>query len=257
MIVNLTLVIPALNEEATIGQVVESMGSHPLVDEIIVVDNGSDDDTAIEAERAGAKVLAESIRGYGRAVKTGFIHANNEWVYKCDGDLRNSSPSWITKCVEAVESGDVLIKGAWESPEDDLPITRMVAKPALRILFPELLRFAVPLTGQFLVRKSAFDVERLADNYYLELDMLTKAHTQRMGMKEVWLGTLLHANRDGDHSEKMCYQILEGLFRASTVISRRISVVYGSSRRCCDLVWRLDCQISLFRRSCTATFPLR
>jgi glycosyltransferase involved in cell wall biosynthesis len=64
------LVIPALNEAETIGEVVRSI-PRQAVDSVIVVDNGSTDATAQEAAAAGAVVTPESKRGYGRACRAG------------------------------------------------------------------------------------------------------------------------------------------------------------------------------------------
>jgi glycosyltransferase involved in cell wall biosynthesis len=65
----IALVIPALNEGEVIGEVVRSIPR--LVEQIIVVDNGSTDHTAKRAEEAGALVVAEPVRGYGRACRAG------------------------------------------------------------------------------------------------------------------------------------------------------------------------------------------
>lgn len=79
-----TLVIPALNEEegvvATIERAPES------VDEIIVIDGGSSDSTKINAERAGAAVIVQLVRGYGLAYKTGFIAATGDVIVTGDAD---------------------------------------------------------------------------------------------------------------------------------------------------------------------------
>jgi glycosyltransferase involved in cell wall biosynthesis len=63
------IVIPALNEERAIGRVIADIPA--WADEIVVVDNGSHDGTALEAQRAGARVVHESERGYGAACQTG------------------------------------------------------------------------------------------------------------------------------------------------------------------------------------------
>ena len=65
-----SVVIPALNEEAAIGDVVRAVLAEPI-DEVIVVDNGSADQTAARARSAGARVIAEPRRGYGRACQAG------------------------------------------------------------------------------------------------------------------------------------------------------------------------------------------
>ncbi len=80
----ITVIIPCLDEERGIARVLEALP--PLVDEVIVVDNGSCDRTAEVARSLGAKVLREDIRGYGRAYKHGFQHATGDIIITLDGD---------------------------------------------------------------------------------------------------------------------------------------------------------------------------
>jgi len=80
----ITVVIPCLNEEEGIGKVLAKMPR--FVDEVIVVDNCSTDKTASIASEMGAKVIREDVRGYGRAYKTGLLHAQGDIVVTLDGD---------------------------------------------------------------------------------------------------------------------------------------------------------------------------
>ncbi|GAB3564833.1 glycosyltransferase family 2 protein [Spirosoma luteolum] len=70
----IVVIIPAFNEENSVGHVVRDIPA-TLVDEIIVVNNNSNDQTAVQAARAGATVLNEPIQGYGRACLTGIAYA--------------------------------------------------------------------------------------------------------------------------------------------------------------------------------------
>lgn len=81
---SVTVVIPCLNEEVGIVEVLKRMPS--FVDEKIVVDNGSTDRTAALAREYGARVIHEKVRGYGRAYKTGLIEAKGDIVVTLDGD---------------------------------------------------------------------------------------------------------------------------------------------------------------------------
>jgi hypothetical protein len=81
---SVTVVIPCLNEEVGIVEVLKRMPS--FVDEKIVVDNGSTDRTAALAHDLGARVIHEKVRGYGRAYKTGLIEAKGDVVVTLDGD---------------------------------------------------------------------------------------------------------------------------------------------------------------------------
>src|SRR5438034_5949894 len=80
----ITVVIPCLNEEEGIREVLRELPS--FVDEIIVVDNGSTDRTAAVAHGMGARVVTELSRGYGRAYKRGFSYATGDIIVTLDGD---------------------------------------------------------------------------------------------------------------------------------------------------------------------------
>jgi len=80
----ITVVIPCLNEEEGIAEVLSRMPR--FVDEVVVVDNGSTDRTAEVARAYGANVIDEKLRGYGRAYKTGLLHAKGDIVVTLDGD---------------------------------------------------------------------------------------------------------------------------------------------------------------------------
>jgi glycosyltransferase involved in cell wall biosynthesis len=82
-----TVIIPALNEEDPIGDVVRAI-PRGIVDEVLVVDNGSTDATAERARAAGARVVLEPKRGYGRACQAGIaaVGADCEIIAFLDGD---------------------------------------------------------------------------------------------------------------------------------------------------------------------------
>jgi dolichol-phosphate hexosyltransferase len=81
---SITVIIPCLNEEQGIRKVLGAMPQ--FVDEIIVVDNGSTDQTAAVAASMGAKVITEELRGYGRAYRRGFAAATKDLIITLDGD---------------------------------------------------------------------------------------------------------------------------------------------------------------------------
>ena len=80
----ISVVIPCHNEEDGIAAVLAQMPA--IVDEVVVVDNASTDRTAEVARGAGARVVVEARKGYGRAYKTGFAAARGDVVVTMDGD---------------------------------------------------------------------------------------------------------------------------------------------------------------------------
>jgi NDP-sugar pyrophosphorylase family protein len=85
-----SVIIPAYNEEKTIGEVVHEYQSHDAVHEVLVVDNNSKDKTGEEAERAGAKVVVEKEQGYGCALRRGMDEASGDVMVltEADGSFR-------------------------------------------------------------------------------------------------------------------------------------------------------------------------
>jgi glycosyltransferase involved in cell wall biosynthesis len=82
-----SIVIPAMNEEDSIGQVVEGLRAHAAWREVLVVDDGSQDATAQRAAQAGARVIRHPYnKGNGAAVKTGIRNADGEFILIVDGD---------------------------------------------------------------------------------------------------------------------------------------------------------------------------
>jgi glycosyltransferase involved in cell wall biosynthesis len=102
----ISVVIPALDEEEPIAEVVRTVAATNIPREIIVVDNGSTDRTASHARAAGAKVVEEPRRGYGRACRAG-VHALSpecDIVVFLDGD-GSDCPEFMSQLIEPIVAG--------------------------------------------------------------------------------------------------------------------------------------------------------
>src|SRR5437763_2646490 len=109
-----SVVIPCLNEENNIESCVtaaleqfEQMG---ITGEVVVADNGSDDDSAQLAERAGARVVVERRRGYGSAYRAGFAAARGRYIVMADADLTYDYKE-IPRFVAALDEGAEMVIG--------------------------------------------------------------------------------------------------------------------------------------------------
>jgi polyisoprenyl-phosphate glycosyltransferase len=96
-------IVPAYNEEKTIGQVVAALQKVKKIEKILVVDDGSEDRTALEAKKAGAEVVSlKTNQGKGEAMEIGVKKANPEIIVFADGDLLNLQASHLEKLLQPV-----------------------------------------------------------------------------------------------------------------------------------------------------------
>ena len=105
----LSVVIPARDEASTIGEVVAALRrAHPNLAELIVVDDGSRDQTAANARSAGATVVRHGIpRGYGAAIKSGILAATRELILTIDGDGQHHAAD-VAALLAASDSQDLV-----------------------------------------------------------------------------------------------------------------------------------------------------
>ena len=188
----LAIVIPALDEEAIIGEVVTSIrrSLDPGADvRIIVVDNGSTDATAAMARAAGAVVVAEPTRGYGRACAAGVAAAlGAEVIVLLDGDGADDpadlaailAPIWNGEADLVVgvrarrERGALTLHQAWGNG---------VAALAIRVLYRARVRDLGPFRA--IRRQHLVDLEMAEMTYGWSTEMLVKCLRARLRYREV------------------------------------------------------------------------
>src|SRR5688572_7988740 len=104
--IRVSAIVPARDEGRTIRGVVEALVGHPLVSEVIVVDDASTDDTAERARAAGAIVLAMPQNGgKASAMAHGVAVARNDVIFFSDADVIGLTPEMVARIVEPVSSG--------------------------------------------------------------------------------------------------------------------------------------------------------
>jgi len=204
----ITVIVPARNEGRTIAKVVATMQELPCVAEVLVIDNGSGDDTAALARSAGARVIAEARPGMGNAVRSGVAAAAHDWVMKVDADLGRFDTALFARMAAARAPGVGLVKGAWNDPEDPMPMTRLLVAPALRLMCPGLGDLRAPNSGIYLFDRSRIAHQRLTSDYAVDLDVMLRVHAAGAEVAEVDIGRIVHDARNPGHYSRMAQEIL-------------------------------------------------
>ena len=204
-----TVCLPARDEAGTVGDIVacvheELMERHRLVDEVLVVDDGSRDGTAAVAVARGARVVATGGVGKGRAMWTGLREAAGDVVVFCDADVENFAASFITGLAGPLLTDEriAFVKGCYDRPLNGHPgqggrVTELMAKPLLRALFPQLGAVRQPLAGECAGRRDILEQLPFVEGYGVDVGLLLDVAT-RYGvgsMAQVDLGERRHRNR--------------------------------------------------------------
>lgn len=216
--------IPAKDEAETIGDVIARVHPHSvgcgggLVDEILVVDDGSQDATAEIATAAGGRVLSlDVVGGKGGAMAAGVAESCGDVIIFLDADVLNMTPSYIPDLLAPLllNPSTMLVKGFYDRPIDGATtgggrVTELAARPILRLLFPELADIHQPLAGETALRRNVVDTVGLDRGYRVEIGLLIDVW-RRWGLSaiaEVDLGSRAHRNRPLDELGAMATEVI-------------------------------------------------
>ncbi|WP_147659508.1 glycosyltransferase [Methanobrevibacter oralis] len=187
----MSVIIPAFNEEKTVASVVEVVKNVSYIDEIIVVNDGSSDNTELEAKKAGATVINHNTnKGKGEALCTGYLEAKCDIIAFIDADIHNLTSSKVDKMLKPILLGKADITKTKFSRASGR-VTELTAKPLLNYFFPEI-SFAQPLSGQFAAKKEALKRINFEKDYGVDVGIVIDADVLGLSVLEVDIGAIEH-----------------------------------------------------------------
>jgi glucosyl-3-phosphoglycerate synthase len=223
--------IPARNEVATVGHLVHLLHAdreQGVIDEIIVLDHGSTDGTARAARDAGARVIdADAIaaswgpcQGKGDVLWRSLLASQGDIVVWLDADLQDFPADGVQRLVQPLLDDDrlVLVKGAFSRSlhgqvGEGGRVTELAARPALRLLVPELAWMRQPLSGQCAIRRTAAEDVVFEIDYGVEIGLLLDLAYEHGAdaIREVDLGPLDHRHQSLAALSRQSEQVLRAL----------------------------------------------
>lgn len=212
----MSVCIPARDEQATVGQIVaaikrELVDGSGLVDELLVVDDGSTDGTARAAAAAGATVVpAPDVLseypspGKGQAMWKGVHACSGDIVVFCDADIQDFDTSFVIGLAAPLLLRDdvTFVKGFYDRPFEGRTgeggrVTELMARPLISVFFPHLSDLAQPLSGECAARRDVLESMPFVAGYGVDLALLVDVTDQfgNAGLVQCDLGERVHRNR--------------------------------------------------------------
>src|SRR4051794_18669724 len=232
-----SVVLPARNEAATVGRLVADLHERwvrrlPLVDELVVMDSDSTDDTAAVARAAGADVVATtevlpahgSRPGKGEALWKSLAATTGDLVVFLDADLLGDVGHYVPGLLGPLLTDPQVsyVKGCYTRPLEvggrELPagggrVTELTARPLLNALWPELSGVVQPLGGEYAGRRSALEQVPFLSGYGVEVGLLIDLlELGGLGsLAQVDLGVRRHTSQSEEALGAMAGQVVSAL----------------------------------------------
>lgn len=248
--VTISVVLPALDEQGRVGRVAEvlrrsTVDEVPLVDELVVIDGGSSDDTTGEAARAGATVVAQrdvlahlgDARGKGEALWKGLAATTGDLVLFVDADIVDIGPRFVVGLLgplltdldvvytKAAYDRPLRVAGAPTRPTGGGRVTELMARPLLATFWPELAWLAQPLSGEYAGRREVLESVPFVRGYGVEIALLADI-AERYGadrIAQVDLDRREHDHQDlpalGRMSAEILHVALDRLARSGRLVT--------------------------------------
>lgn len=215
----ISVIIPVLNESQTIGSVVEFARRDPRVSEVIVVDDGSIDETPDLARAAGARVITSTLLGKGASMEDGMWAAGNDVLLYLDGDLQGLRDDLVSAMTAPILGGQAdFVKAKFSRAAGR--VTTLTARPLLRVFFPELAHYEQPLGGIIAARRPLLRNLRFENDYGVDIGLFLDAAATGARLAEVDIGHIDHDSQPLEVLGDMAAQVVRALLERAARYGR-------------------------------------
>jgi len=212
-----SVILPALNEEQTIANVIDVCKKSSEVHEIIVVDDHSFDNTIVNAKKAGASVILSTKRGKGASMRDGLLVSSGEILTYLDADILKFQDDLIENLTRPIMDDETdFVKSTFKRQAGR--VTELVAKPLLSLLFPEALRFSQPLSGMIAGKKSVFEKVTFEDDYGVDIGILLDMLSLGCRIKEVSIGHIENKMKQWQQLEPMAREVAKAILKRAKIL---------------------------------------
>lgn len=211
----ISLIIPVYNEEQTIESILD-IACRSVVNEIIVVNDGSSDASAAKIQQSATKdarirlINHNSNSGVGAARATGIRKSRGDVLVFLDADLQNPDVDIIAKICDPVLSSEYdFVLGAFENSGR---VTELTIRPLLKVCFPELANLRQPLSGQFACRREYLYPDSIEHGNQMS-GILLDAYLAGARIGEVDIGTIVHSKRPLEVKQRQAFSECDALIK--------------------------------------------
>ena len=210
-----SVIFPTKNRERFVKRSVKTAFKARNVHEVIIIDGGSRDRTVELAEKEGAKVIVQSsliYPGKGVAMRDGAYFATGDVLVYLDIDIKNLTPAFIEKLAEPIIRGEAdFVKGFFERAAGR--VTELVAKPLLRMFYPELASFKQPLSGEIAGLRKLFYRVEFEKGWGVDVGLLIDFYKMGARIVEEDLGYKDHEMKPLHALTDMAYEVAGAILR--------------------------------------------
>lgn len=213
----ITVIIPAYNEEKSIGNVIKKIKQEQIIEEIIVVANSCTDKTKDVALKAGAKVYSCNKKGKGYAMDTGIKKSKGDILVFLDADIDDYIDNIVTIMASPIINNQADFVKSKFSREGGR-VTELTAKPLLKLLFPELPSFSQPLSGMIACKKKILKNLFIEKDYGVDIGILLDVLKMGVTVKEQSIGNITNNSKDWKSLTTMSKEVAAAILKRADYV---------------------------------------